>query len=411
MHIGIPIIGITFNSSSFIMSSCDLYMPAEWHPHAACIILYPTESSSYPRLAAAQAQVLGVVRAIATVGAERVLLLCPDTATMEQVRQQLENANRNVILRVCARNDTWARDTAPTFVIAKDPEQKQTIVGLDWNFNAYGGPELGCYWPCHLDQQIAAVVCDELLALDSVTTALDEVFGATVKCTRTSVPLVLEGGSIHTDGRGTLLTTEECLLNPNRNPTKTRDEIAALVLTATGCTEIIWLPDGLDGDDDTNGHIDNWACFVRPGHVVLAWTDDEELDKENYRRCRLALDLLEKQHQLTVHKLYVPSPPLHYTKDDFTLEGGNHSRDENSESAVERQLGQRLAASYINFYIANAAIVVPQFGSAEYDRRAIATLTPLFPDHVVVGVPTREILLGGGNIHCITQQIPAAGIP
>ena len=127
------------------------------------------------------------------------------------------------------------------------------------------------------------------------------------------MPIVLEGGSFHSDGLGTILTTKECLLNQNRNPAKSQTELETILCDTLGATKIIWLPNGLDGDADTNGHVDNFACFLKPGHVLLSWTDDDEYDKVNYDLCRAALKVLEQEtdaqgRPLTVHKLHLPPP-------------------------------------------------------------------------------------------------------
>jgi agmatine deiminase len=351
-------------------------MPAEWSRHRACLLLYPHNVATYrPQVYEEFHQ---VVRAIAGAGKEQVVLFCKTESTTERIRATFENDN--VRVETCPSDDTWARDTAPTFVISNEQ-----IVGLDWEFNAYGGPTEGCYWPCTLDQKVAGSICDTL--------------GIPAR----KIPLVLEGGSIHSDGEGTILTTEECLLNPNRNPNKSKLEIEQEVLLATGATKMLWLPNGLDFDEDTNGHIDNWACFVRPGHVVLAWTENED-DAENYKRCRQALDVLSKEtdaqgRSLTVSKLELPQP-MYYTQEEVDSLG------ENKDIVVApREAGERMAASYINFYIANAAVIVPQYGDSA-DANAISILQELFPDRSVIGVPSREILIGGGNIHCITQQLP-----
>jgi len=223
------------------------------------------------------------------------------------------------------------------------------------------------------------------------------------------IPLILEGGSIHTDGEGTILTTKECLLHPSRNPDMSQAEIETAVLKATGCSKMIWLQHGLAYDDDTNGHIDNFCCFVAPTVLVLAWTDDPQYDPINYQRCREAMTVLQsttdaKGRPLTVHKLYLPRP-IFYTTDILnTLQFGAYD----DTIVAPRQPGERMAASYVNFYVANRAVIVPQFGDAEYDALALQKLHELFRDttRLVVGVFSREILIGGGNIHCITQQIP-----
>jgi agmatine deiminase len=244
-----------------------------------------------------------------------------------------------------------------------------------------------------------------------------------------SIPIILEGGSIHTDGEGTLLTTEECLCNPNRNPQLQRHQIEQILQLCLHIEKVIWLPTGLDADDDTNGHIDNFCCFVRPGHVVLAWTDDDVHDVENYQRCRQAEQVLvsakdAKGRSFTITKLYLPSPPLRYTEEEALSlaiksteeeQGGPNDRtvhtddDKKTKYIMIREPNEKMAASYVNFYIANEAVLVPQFGKDAVitDRQACETLQGVFPDRKVVGVPSREILLGGGNIHCQTQQVPA----
>lgn len=167
-----------------------------------------------------------------------------------------------------------------------------------------------------------------------------------------------------------------------------------------GAEKVLWLPRGLAADEDTNGHVDNMACFSRPGKVLLAWTDDP--DDEHHARCRDSLTLLESEsdargRHLLVTKVPIP-PPMYYTEED--CEGLDPS------AGICRQPGERLAASYINFYMANGGIVCPGFGCAA-DEVALGVLRKAFPDRRVLQVPGREVLLGGGNIHCITQQQPA----
>jgi agmatine deiminase len=367
----------------------NLHMPAEWEPHSCCLILYPHNAMTF-RLDKAQAQFDMVIEAIAKQGHETVRILCQSQEQADQLmktKEYLKEKDTNILVHVVPSNDTWARDTCPTFCY----DDKHQLVGVDWQFNAYGGPEEGCYWPCDLDCEIPKQVCDIL-----------------EHTKRIDIPLVLEGGSIHTDGEGTILTTMECLLNKNRNPHLSQEMIENMALTTLGAKKMIWLPHGVDGDEDTNGHIDNFCCFAKPGHVLLSWTDDEENDRENYTRCRVASLKLQSEHdakgrELKIHKLHLP-PPIFYTQEEAdSLKGDGH--------AAVREPGERMAASYCNFYIANKAIIVPQFGCEDTDAAAIHTLQKVFAeDHggrEVVGVPSREILIGGGNIHCITQQVPA----
>ena len=162
--------------------------------------------------------------------------------------------------------------------------------------------------------------------------------------------------------------------------------------------------------------MDNFCCFVAPSHVVLAWTDDQERDPENYERCREAMTFLQqstdaKGRSLKITKLYLPSPPLRYTKEEaHSLSTAENDAADDGDGSAPRQPNQKMAASYVNFYIANQAVLVPQFGDGaeKTDTEAVATLQRIFEDRKVIGVPSREILLGGGNIHCQTQQVPLA---
>jgi len=214
-----------------------------------------------------------------------------------------------------------------------------------------------------------------------------------------TAPFVLEGGAIHVDGEGTLYTTEECLLHPNRNPNLTKEQIEEYLKDYLAIEKIIWLPHGLHQCDETNGHIDNLLHVVRPGEVALTWTDD--VSDDLYRFCREAMDVLTteqdaKGRSVRVYKLPAPGP-LYRTKEessgiDFT-------------DGMARGEGERLAGSYANFLISNQAVIFPMLDE-KYDLEAQQVLQEAFPDYEIIGVPTREIVLGGGNIHCITQQVP-----
>ena len=216
---------------------------------------------------------------------------------------------------------------------------------------------------------------------------------------RYTAPLILEGGSIHVDGEGTLITTEECLLNPNRNPDLSRGDIEAHLRDHLNVERIVWLPRGVYMDE-TDGHVDNLCCFARPGVVLLTWTDDPE--DPVYAICREAQAILSREHDacgraFEIHPIHQPGP-LFMTEEESA--GLSHSR-----WAKPRRPGDRLAGSYINFYIANGGVVMPLFDDSR-DAAAREAVEVCFPDREVVGVPAREILLGGGNIHCITQQQP-----
>jgi agmatine deiminase len=278
-----------------------------------------------------------------------------------------------------ASNDAWMRDVGPTVLWST---REQQWVGADWIFNAWGGALGGLYSPWDDDDAVAAAVCQH----------------QGIRALR--APFVLEGGAIHVDGEGTLLTTEECLLNPNRNPQLSRAQIEQNLRDWLGVQTIIWLPKGVV-DDETDGHVDNMACFLRPGLVALAWCDDPA--DPQYARSRAAEAVLFAAHDaqgraLEVVRLPVPGPLFMRAE-----EAAGIALDDNG---MARSSGQRLAASYVNFLITNGAIILPSFDDP-MDAVAQARLAAACPEYTIVPVPAREILLGGGNIHCITQQIPA----
>jgi agmatine deiminase len=217
---------------------------------------------------------------------------------------------------------------------------------------------------------------------------------------RYKAPLILEGGSIHVDGQGTLLTTKECLLNENRNPQLSQAQIEEYLRDYLSVEQIIWLERGIYLDE-TQGHVDNICCFLRPGEVALAWTDDKSdpqygISRENEEILKSATDA--RGRHLKVHRLHVPAPA--------TISRAESEGVLLVDGTLPRMAGDRLAASYINFYFCNGGAVVPTFNDP-MDAVALAQLQELLPERKVVGIPSREILLGGGNIHCITQQVPA----
>lgn len=348
-------------------------MPAEWAPHTGTWMIWPERPDNW-RLGGKPAQ--AAYAAVACAIAET------EPLTMAVSPAQYQNARRvlppHIRVVEIANNDSWIRDCGPTFVL----DGKGGVRGVDWIFNAWGGLEGGLYFPWDQDDLVA----QKALEIERVD--------------RYKAPLVLEGGSIHVDGEGTLLTTEECLLNPNRNPSLEKDEIEALLKSYLGIRHTIWLERGVY-NDETSGHVDNIACFAKPGLVLLSWTDDTS--DPQYERSKDCLDRLTKAkdakgRSLEVVKLHQPGP-LFETAEEAA--GVDHV-----EGSQPREAGLRLAASYVNFYIANGAIVMPLL-DPKRDGAAAETLAKVFPDRKVKGVDAREILLGGGNIHCITQQQPA----
>jgi agmatine deiminase len=269
------------------------------------------------------------------------------------------------------------RDTGPTFVVDGRGGRR----GVDWHFNAWGGHAGGLYSPWDRDDRVAAKVL--------------EVEGDG----RYRAPIVLEGGAIHVDGEGTVLTTEQCLLNRNRNPELDRTAIEAALHSYLGTENVIWLGEGVF-KDETDGHVDNLAAFARPGVVLLTWVEDP--DDPQHAISRDALERLEaatdaQGRSLEVIKLPAPGP--------LTIEAEEAAGVEAAEGTQPRRPGDRMAASYANFYLGNSRVVYPLLDPAR-DDEAAAILAATFPDREIVGVPAREILLGGGNIHCITQQVP-----
>lgn len=347
-------------------------MPGEFEKHSGTWMLWPERPDNW-RLGAKPAQKVFVEVAKAISQFEPL--------TMAVSQAQYNNARNllpgNIRVVEMSNNDSWIRDCGPTFV-----SNGKSIRAVDWDFNAWGGLLGGLYFPWDLDDLVAQKVA-EIERTD-----------------RYKAPFVLEGGSIHVDGEGTFLTTCECLLNENRNPDKTQEELEALLGDYLNVSKFIWLNRGIY-NDETNGHVDNICCFIRPGVVALAWTDDKfdpqyEISQENFEILQSVTDA--KGRKLEIHKIHQPNPILITREESEGVDA--------IQGTLPRQEGDRLAASYINFYFCNGGAVVPQFNDP-HDKPALEMLQKLMPERKVVGVYAREILLGGGNIHCITQQQPA----
>ena len=348
-------------------------MPAEFEPHAGCWMAWPERTDNW-RLGAKPAQEAYAAVATAIAASEPVTMGVSDEQ-FEHCRSLLPPSVRVVEL---STDDAWLRDTGPSFVVDGGGARR----GVDWRFNAWGGLEGGLYFPWDRDDRVAAKVL--------------EVEGAD----RYRAPLVLEGGAIHVDGEGTELSTEQCLLNPNRNPGLSREQVERALLDHLGAEKVVWLDRGVFADE-TDGHVDNIACFARPGVVLLTWSDDEsdpqhEISRQARERLEAATDARGRPFEVVT----LPSPgPL-------TISAEEAEGVDSVDGTKPRRAGDRLAGSYVNFYLANTRIVYPLLDE-RCDEAAAATLRDCFPGREAVGVPAREILLGGGNIHCITQQVPA----
>ncbi|MBI4603721.1 MAG: agmatine deiminase family protein [Planctomycetes bacterium] len=334
-------------------------MPAEWEPHEAAWLSWPHKRESWPGIFERIPPVwAAMIRALRE--SEEVRLLSRDEAMDAEVRAALGGDLSGVRLHRVPTNDAWIRDYGPIFVRPADPGAAcGAKVLVSWGYNAWGGK----YGPWDLD--------------DAVPGELGRLLGLPV----VEAGMILEGGSIDSDGEGTLLTTESCLLNPNRNPSLDRGGIEERLRRFLGARKVLWLGDGIAGDD-TDGHVDDLTRFVAPGCVVTAVEEDER--DENHRPLRENLERLRGMRdacgrRLEVVELPMP-PPVHHQ-------------------------GQRCPASYMNFLIANRAVLVPTFRS-ERDRRALGILGEVFPGRKVVGIDCVDMVWGLGAVHCVTQQEP-----
>ncbi len=352
------------------------WMPAEYEPHAGCWMLWPHRTDNW-REGAQPAQ-----RAFAAVAAA---IADFETVTVGASCEQFEFARALLGSRIrvveLSSNDAWMRDVGPSFVVNK----QGGVRGIDWHFNAWGGLQGGLYFPWDQDELVARKVLE------------------IERRERYRAPFVNEGGAIHVDGEGTLLVTEQCVLNVNRNSQFSATQLDALFKSWLGIDQVVWLGEGVF-NDETDGHIDNLACFIAPGEVALTWTDDRRdpqyrISLDAWTRLMDARDA--RGRRFKVHKLPMPGP-LYRTRAETA---GVMTR----VGAKPRHARERLAASYVNFYLANGAVIAPLLDSRT-DRLALTRLRRMFPQRRVVGVPAREILLGGGNIHCITQQQPLGGL-
>ena len=349
------------------------HMPGEFETHDGCWMLWPERTDNWRQDAKpAQIAFSKVAEAIS----------CFEPVTVGASARQYYNAVASLpaYVRVIeiSYNDAWVRDNGPTFV----KNDAGVVRGVDWEFNAWGGLVDGSYFPWHMDDQVAHKICE---------IERRDIYRAS--------GFVMEGGAIHTDGEGTLFTTEECLLSNGRNPHMTKENIEDTLKEYLGIEKVIWLKKGLYMDV-VNGHVDNVLCVVKPGTVMLAWTEDKndpqyEINLNNLAILEETTDA--KGRKLEVIKMPLPKPTF------ITYE--ESSGIDFVEGTLPRAEGRRLSASYINFYIANGGIVFPLFNDPN-DKIAKIILEKAFPDREIIGVDSREILLGGGNIHCIVQQLP-----
>ena len=336
-------------------------LPAEWEKHEATFLAWPHNAETWPGLLeGVEKTYLHIIQAL--LPGEKVYLLAKDCSAATQIQERLTRekiSSPNLKILTIPSDDAWVRDSGPIFVLRRDAKQPQRLAH-DFIFNSWGRK----YGPWDLDDVIPPAAC-RILDIPWVTH-----------------DFVLEGGSLDTDGQGTLLTTEQCLLNPNRNPSLRRTDIEERLTRWLGIQKVIWLHDGLEGDD-TDGHIDDITRFVAPGTVVtVVEPDPKDANhaplQENLARLRSAQDAKGQPLQI----IELPMPPR--------SDGPHH----------------RNPASHANFYIGNSAVLVPTFASPT-DAIVLDRLRPFFPDRKVVGIDCRDLVAGLGAIHCITQQMPA----
>ena len=331
-------------------------MPAEWSRHTGTLMEWPVREALWPEpfedILPAYTRLVKAIAKFEPV----TLIVRPDLFD-----EAAEFCGDSVGIMILEYNDSWIRDNGPTFI----KNTRGELAGINWFFNGWGGK-----YPSNLDNKVAP----EILKRFNIP-----IFSA---------PFVMEGGSIHVDGEGTLLTTEECLLNPNRNPSFSRGAITEHLSNYLGVERIIWLKRGWVGDD-TDGHIDNVACFARPGVILIQTCLDPndpnyEISQENISILKSATDALGRRFEI----IPIEQPPATNYQD------------------------MRLTLSYLNFYFVNGGIILPVFGGLceSTDQKAITTIKEVFPDRHLVTVDGSVLARGGGNVHCLTQQIPF-GIP
>ena len=336
-------------------------MPPEWSSHSATQIHWPSNKDTWPgeRLERVEYVYLEIIKAL--YGHEYIHLFIENEQVYERAigRMSAFGINPNkLIIHVYHVNDVWARDCGPVFVQSEDRE----FIILDWEYNAWGGK----YPPYAEDNGLPGYISKKFGIL------------------RVTPGMVLEGGSIDVNGSGVLLTTESVLLNKNRNPGLSKEEIENSLKNYLGVEQIIWLKNGLAGDD-TDGHIDDISRFLNKDTILtMICTDKEDV---NYSALQENLEILKSTRQTNGKPFNIETLPLPETQiEGSTVDGSEH-----------------VPASYANFYIANGVVLVPLYDD-RYDRQALDLFSKYFPEREVIGIPCSDLVWGQGSIHCITQQ-------
>lgn len=344
-------------------------MPAEWHHHAATQLHWPSNTNTWPgeRLERVEAVYLNIIKVLHQY--EPIILLVDEEHSAEKVKRKLEEYSvdlSNIYIYSLPINDVWARDCGPIFVQHLDFPNRYAIT--NWEYNAWGEK----YPPFQDDNRLPGWFAD------------------TFKLRKFDTEIVLEGGSIETNGNGILLTTESVLLNENRNPDLSKEEIEESVKYYLGMDTVIWLKNGLAGDD-TDGHIDDLSRFLNK-NTILTMISEDTADvnyavlKENYEILKSATD--QNGNRFNIITLTLPHTKIEGT----TVDGSEY-----------------VPASYANFYVANGVVLLPLYDE-QYDEEALDLLSEYFPERDVVGIDCTDLVWGQGSIHCITQQLYAVGL-
>lgn len=345
----------------------DFRMPAEWHPHSSTLLSWPVNRETWPdeRLARVEKVYLNIISALSRF--ENIHLLVNDEPLMQRVRDLFVMHRIDlgrVTFHVMTCNDVWARDFGPIFVRnASAAGSSDEFAITNWGYNAWGGK----YPPFDSD--------------DAIPTYLAEKYGVR----KFDPDMILEGGSIETNGEGVMLVTESVLLNPNRNPHLSKQEIEDRLKHWLGQQKVIWLKRGLEGDD-TDGHIDDLSRFFNKNTIMTMVTDDP--DDINYEALRENLEILRQATDQDGNPFNIVTLPMPTTLiQGTTVDGSEH-----------------VPASYANFYIANGVVLLPLY-DPRYDQQALNLFREYFSDREVIGIDCRDLVWGQGSIHCITQQM------
>lgn len=348
------------NSQKETPLSLHYRMPAEWEPHEGTWLSWPKNPITWPEQIKKIEEIFAHMIEILTVH-EKVFLLVNDEKSEKEVREKLKTRSihfENLILYKIPTGDAWIRDYGPNFLM-REAQQERELAFNHWMFNAWGEKYKASMSDTQVPQHLSAILKTPVF----------------------EPGIILEGGSIDVNGQGVCLTTEQCLLAPTRNPHLKKNQIEDYLKNYLGLSNVIWLGQGITGDD-TDGHVDDIARFVSPNTVVCAV--EENPSDENYACLMDNFNRLKSATNAQGEKLRViplPMPgPISYK-------------------------GERLPASYANFYIANNVALVPIFRHA-HDERALDILQKLFSNREVIGIPCNDLVVGHGTIHCVTQQQP-----